>query len=324
MSDLRKQLVNLSSCRQQQAELYQKINEFRASYDPRLDSVSSGSSLKTPGLSAQQQELMEFYKAGFMSAAEELKILSELIHKTRSQIMKRRGRGQSTQQSNNNSNTATNNNSSSSAHHQLSSISGSGLDPSSSSTPSAQNYASLISELRLSILHNTPPPSLYEPESGSYIQLKRSTYKNTKLDIWSHEGIRLLPVNLACAAWTNDNWMLATVNDSRHFGTRTRYQIKDADSSLEAEKFYLLDAKRVVPLPSLCEIGANKRYEFTAGEVVMAVFPENNITVLYPAIVIYNRKKKDLFYTVRFDDDDRLREVMIDRVFPQDLAGAAD
>jgi hypothetical protein len=57
------------------------------------------------------------------------------------------------------------------------------------------------------------------------------------------------------------------------------------------QKRYILDARKILPLPSLTDIPIHRRREFQKGERVIAVFPTSGITTLYPAEVIMGPKK---------------------------------
>jgi hypothetical protein len=71
------------------------------------------------------------------------------------------------------------------------------------------------------------------------------------------------------------------------------------------QKRYLLDPRKILPLPSLSVVPLSSRREFGKGSRVLAVFPEGGITVLYPAQVVAPPKKnKNREYTLMFDDDE--------------------
>lgn len=84
---------------------------------------------------------------------------------------------------------------------------------------------------------------------------------------------------------------------------RPKYEVLDEDAGEggegEAEssgmpsrqKRYVLDPRKVLPLPSLQEVPLSRRKEFGKGTRVLAVFPIGGITVLYPAEVLQPPRK---------------------------------
>lgn len=152
-----------------------------------------------------------------------------------------------------------------------------------------------------------------------------------KLDIWSHSHTIIADQTTVAAlvdAHSIPNlWILAAVEGYRP-GLRPKYQVYDIDipnaadagahiESAAPRKNYSLDPRKIIPLPSLADVPLAKRREFKVGERVLAVFPQDNVTTLYPATVAASKKKKHEYYTLQFDDDDvDTREVHVERICP--------
>jgi len=110
-------------------------------------------------------------------------------------------------------------------------------------------------------------------------------------------------------------WILAAVLSYKHH-PRPRYTVVDLDPGEEGgggasgaarppPKQYQLEPRKVIPLPSLREVGMSRRREFTRGGSVLALFPVAGVTTFYRAEVVAGpRKRKDERYTLRFEDDD--------------------
>lgn len=100
------------------------------------------------------------------------------------------------------------------------------------------------------------------------------------------------------------------------FLQRPKYEVLDldtgestgdggSDSAPVRQKRYVLDARKILPLPTLVDVPLHRRREFVKGERVIAVFPTSGITTLYPAEVVLNpRKRKNATYLLAFDDDE--------------------
>lgn len=82
---------------------------------------------------------------------------------------------------------------------------------------------------------------------------------------------------------------------------RPKYEVLDEDTGEGGEggengmpsrqKRYVLDPRKILPLPSLQEVPLSKRKEFGKGTRVLAVFPTGGITTLYPAEVLQPPRK---------------------------------
>ena len=110
----------------------------------------------------------------------------------------------------------------------------------------------------------------------------------------------IVPNNSQVAALVDEHsrpqlWILASVLGYRP-GPRPKYEVIDLDAGDESNpnpvrKKYILDIKKIIPLPTLDEYPMSKRKEFSKGTRVLAVFPVGGITVLYPADVVAGPKK---------------------------------
>jgi hypothetical protein len=77
------------------------------------------------------------------------------------------------------------------------------------------------------------------------------------------------------------------------------------------QKRYLLDPRKVLPLPSLEQVPLSARREFPKGTRVLAVFPVGGITVLYPAEVVQApKRRKNNEYLLMFDDDEEVHRAV--------------
>eukprot|EP00475_Leptophrys_vorax_P045886 TRINITY_DN9686_c0_g1_i3.p2 TRINITY_DN9686_c0_g1~~TRINITY_DN9686_c0_g1_i3.p2 ORF type:complete len:313 (-),score=105.62 TRINITY_DN9686_c0_g1_i3:944-1882(-) len=99
-------------------------------------------------------------------------------------------------------------------------------------------------------------------------------------------------------------WILATVQSFEQ--RRKRYKVVDADPSDDpnstTKKNYTIGADKIIAIPSVEEHPIQKRTEFQAGEMVLAIFPETS--VFYHARVIQGPKKlRSRHYTLEFHDD---------------------
>ena len=118
-------------------------------------------------------------------------------------------------------------------------------------------------------------------------------------------------------------WILAGVSSYRP-PPRPRYTVIDLDPGEESgeakppPKVYQLEPRKVIPLPSLKEVGMGRRREFSRGSAVLALFPAGGVTTFYRAEVVQGPKKlRGDKYLLRFDDDEEdAREVSAQYVAP--------
>jgi hypothetical protein len=140
-----------------------------------------------------------------------------------------------------------------------------------------------------------------------------------KTDVWNHDN-RILPVGTRIAALADEHskprlWILASVLRYSP-GLRSRYEVQDEDPGDRnnpqlLKKRYLLPPDKIIPLPLLSDVGINKRRTMLQNTRVIALYPIGQITVLYPAVVLQNpRKRKSTDYLLRFDDDDGAERVV--------------
>lgn len=136
-----------------------------------------------------------------------------------------------------------------------------------------------------------------------------------KGDIWAHDSY-VLPIGQLVAANTDSTseiktWILSSVQ--KYMPTRERYSIVDADPQASSvyKKVYTLDAARVVPLYSL------EKYPLAARRIlrgrVLALYPDTS--TFYECRVV-SLLKKGAYRVVFDDDDEKVREVPAQYVFP--------
>lgn len=284
-AELLKGLRDVSTLKQHQHSILDSINTIHTDYS--IDQIPDPS---LNGLSIQQSQLESLYKELYSSSANELQLISSVLEKVQSVVKRRR----TDIKSNIGPNTVISN-----------TATGSTVTTAAGTTAAGGSAGT---------------------SSNTVIQYKPRFNRFDKGDIWSHDSNSILAENSSVAALVDANsrpniWIQATVISYKP-GARPKYAVLDLDEGLDetnTRKVYTLDARKIVPMPPLTAPGAgiNRRAEFKAGDKVLAVFPENGVTALYPATVNSNRKKKSEYYFLSFEDDEVIeREVHIEKVIP--------
>jgi len=301
--------------REEQGHLLHDLNTAQSTYAAgRVDcqnhraASSSSSSASINSLLQHQERLLHLYQRAFLAATDEFKHVNDSLEKMRHFLRRRERKAKSARAA------TTAANATSPAVH------------AASATVATPPVAAIPAE------HHHAAPST-GGEEGEVTVVTGGLSKHDKLNIWNHEG-RVLQPGLEVAALVDDHsipplWILAVVQNYRP-GTRPKYEVLDiapgddgegegeSESLPARQKRYVLDARKILPLPSLEEVPINKRKEFAKGEYVRAVFPTGGITTLYPAVVVAGpRKRKNGTYMLRFEDDeDNVRSVSAQYVAP--------
>jgi len=274
-NELSKSLKDLYASRQSGADMLQNLKNASAAFHS-LRSSSSSSSSSSAELGDALRSLRWHYRQAFSQSSNELKLAGDALEKMRRAMVKREAQWRKDKDKKRNGD-GEENGSSSSAN-------GSSAGGSASKKQKGANGVVLVSGAN---------------EGG---------------DIWSHDGIRILDVGSTVAALTDEHskpplWILATVAGFKA-APRPRYEVEDIDRSSSDDSFartkkYLLESRKIIPLPPLSIVPLRLRKEFSRHERVLAVFPEHGTTVLYPATVLQPpRKRKADEYLLAFDDDE--------------------
>jgi hypothetical protein len=266
------------------------LREFSNHRSVVLSTFSTLSSVASSS-SPSPPAVFELYKTAFVQAAEEMKLASDAIEIIKKSLKRRRD-------------------------------------------PYAATVSSSLPDYGYDA-YAAPGASVAPPVSASGTSKKTKNKTMSERDnIFNHEGIILrehTPV-AALIDWHSNPplWIQANIVSYRG-GPRPKYTVLDHDvSSSEHGKYYHLDPQKIIPLPSLQEVPLHKRREFKAGERVLAVYPVDGVTTLYPATVSSDssslasgvgKKKRDKprseIYCLEFDDDDQIvREVHVEKICP--------
>ena len=290
LTRLMKEIV---SVRASQSLLFSSINDIHASYQTTAQDPCK----LFHGLSVQQQQLLDLYRTAFVHAGDEFNLASECLDKLRTIIQRRRDTASST----------------STAASSAAQSSGGAFGNKSATSSSTSNKRKAAAV------------------SNGLFDVSTEPSKRAKGDVWSHVGSDILLAGTRCAALVDKDsspqlWILANIQAYRA-GPRAKYTVVDMDpgeyddfGNKPPPKIYHLEPRRILPLPTLDEVPVNKRKEFPKGSRVLALWPDNNVTTLYPATVsVPPRKQRNGKYALLFDDEDQeatIREVAVEFIAP--------
>jgi len=276
-------LLTLAAQRATEATLLKEINTQQAALE-----AARKASYDSNSVWSQQEKLRSLYEKAHTLASEEWRLTQDILHNVRSTLrQRRRDNG--------------------------------GADM--ADAPAAADEDDDDDEPLLSAPAAAAASKAAAASSGGRVPVLN---KNDRLNIWHHDAHSVLPNGSAIAALIDEHsipplWIQSSVKGYRG-GARPKYEVVDEDPGDPAEdgtsgparqKRYLLDPRKILPLPSLEQVPLSSRKEFSKGTRVLAVFPTGGITVLYPAQVVQPpKKRKSNEYLLMFDDDEEVHRVV--------------
>ena len=295
--ELSRALKDIQTVREKEAALFDAMNK-----DVELAPFSSEP--------IPPSVLHDGYREAFILAAEEFRLVSECLDKTRTALKRRRE-------------TAHGSSKAAAAATTLAA-------PGGSKSKKLKGHASLSSSL---LPASSPFLSAFPPTSSSSSSTSASSAATSPLDIWSHHpSTSILDTGLQVAALVDKDsqpqlWILAGIQSFRAH-PRPRYTVVDLDPGDEGvggggkppAKTYALEPRKVIPLRGLRECPMGRRKEFGRGSAVLALFPVGGVTTFYRAEVVQGpKKRRDDKYALKFEDDEEgveAREVSAQYVAP--------
>jgi hypothetical protein len=255
---------------------------------------------------SQQEKLRILFEKAHAVAAEEFRLANELLHHARMNLKRRDRR---------NGAAAT----AAAASQRNNTIA---EDDMSDGEDDDEDEPLAVTVSKNNTSTNATAPSASSTGAGGRVPVLN---RNDKLNIWYHDAHSVLPVGAPVAALVDEHsipplWIQCSIRSYRS-GHRAKYEVIDEDPGDVNEdeigaggegspqparqKRYLLDPRKILPLPSLQSVPLSARKEFPKGTRVLAVFPTGGITVLYPAqVVAPPKKRKNNEYLLMFDDDE--------------------